>query len=84
MNLRIWNEGQQAQARLLKVDLGKEDMIGHTLKILDCLGRMVYEMLITQQVFQLDLSLLNGKGIFFLEVVDSCSQILEVDKISFH
>ena len=81
MNLSRRHANERTGEVLLKINLGKEtDFVGYTLKILDRLGELIYEMLITQPVFQLDVNRLPHRGVLYLEVVDECSQILEIEK----
>lgn len=85
MNQKIGKINGDINAHLLMVDIGDiSKTIGYTFKIIDFLGKVVYESLISTQVIDLDLKEIGGRGTYFLEVIDDSSQILEINKIMLH
>jgi hypothetical protein len=82
MNMNIHTESPDRSTSVLMIDMGDfGKMIGYTFKIIDYVGRVVYETLIRQQFLDFDLDWFGRKGIYFLEVIDNSSQILEIQKI---
>jgi hypothetical protein len=82
MNLNIRRSDPDNSLDQLMIDIGDiSKMIGYTFKIINYLGKVVYETLIDQQVFDLDLNSIGGRGTYFFEVIDESSQILEIKKI---
>jgi hypothetical protein len=85
MNHKLGSENPDTNVHLLMIDIGDiSRMIGYTFKIIDFLGKVVYESLISQQVIDLDLNQIGGRGTYFLEVIDNRSQIIEINKIVLH
>jgi hypothetical protein len=82
MNLNVSKTDPENSLNLLLIDIGDiSKMIGYTFKIINYLGNVVYESLISQQIFDLDLNTIGGRGTYFLQVTDDASQILEIKKI---
>lgn len=57
------------------------NMSAYTIKILNTLGTTVFENLVDQQLFTIDLSTLGEKGIYFLQIIDATSQIIDIRKV---
>jgi hypothetical protein len=67
---------------LLMIEIGDiSKMIGFTFKIIDFLGKVVYETIIQQPILNLDFKTIGGRGTYYLEVIDDSSQILEIEKV---
>jgi hypothetical protein len=82
MNLNISKADKDNSFNLLMVDIGDiSRMIGYTFKIIDYLGKVVYESLISQPIIDLDLDAIGGRGTYFIQVIDESSQILEIKKL---
>ena len=82
MNLNISKVDKENGFNLLMIDIGDiSRMIGYTFKIIDYLGKVVYESLISQQIIDLDLDTIGGRGTYFIQVIDDSSQILEIKKL---
>jgi hypothetical protein len=82
MNLNISRACPNLAFNRLMIDIGDiTTMIGYTFKIIDYLGKVVFETIIQQQVFDLDLNTIGGRGTYFLQVIDNSSQIVEIKKI---
>jgi hypothetical protein len=82
MNLNISKTDPENSLNLLLIDIGDiSKMLGYTFRIINYLGNVVYESLISQQIFDLDLNTIGGRGTYFLQVTDDASQILEIKKI---
>ncbi|MGB3947716.1 MAG: T9SS type A sorting domain-containing protein, partial [Bacteroidia bacterium] len=56
-------------------------MAGYTLTIKNNLGQNVFTSLINQQQFYLNLSTWTGNGIYFVHIIDSQSNTIEIKKI---
>ena len=56
-------------------------MAGYKLKILNIAGNVVFESYIDRQQFDLDLNTFGGKGIYYLQIEDDSSQIIDIKKI---
>lgn len=56
-------------------------MIGYTIRIDNTLGQTVFQSLITQQLFNIDLSGWSGNGTYFVYIIDSGSNTVDVKKI---
>ena len=82
MNLNIRKTEPDNSFNLLMIDIGDiSKMIGYTFKIIDYVGKVVYETIINKQVFDLDLNVFGGRGTYFVQVIDDTSQIMEIKKI---
>jgi hypothetical protein len=82
MNLSIRLADADKSFNLLMIDIGDiSKMIGYTFRIIDYLGKVVFETLIDEKLSDVDLSSIRGRGTYFMEVIDDASQILEVKKI---
>jgi hypothetical protein len=67
MNLNISKADKDNSFNLLMVDIGDiSRMIGYTFKIIDYLGKVVYESLISQPIIDLDLDAIGGRGTYFI------------------
>ena len=85
MNQKLSKENPDINVHLLMIDIGDiSKMIGYTFRIIDFLGRVVFESLISQQVIDLDINEFGGSGTYFLELLDDSSQIIEINKIVLH
>jgi len=85
MNQKLSKENPDINVHLLMIDIGDiSKMIGYTFRIIDFLGRVVFESLISKQVIDLDINEFGGKGTYFLELIDDSSQIIEINKIVLH
>jgi len=58
-----------------------ESMNGYTVKIDNMLGQTVFSSLIDQQEFYINISDWTGKGTYFVYIIDSNSEMIEVKKI---
>jgi hypothetical protein len=56
-------------------------MNNYRVKIINTSGQEVFNSLITQQLFDIDLSSLTGKGIYFMMLYDPQNNIIEMKKI---
>ncbi|MBP7103122.1 MAG: T9SS type A sorting domain-containing protein [Bacteroidales bacterium] len=66
----------------ITIDFGDfASMSGYLLKITNVSGQIIYYTPIYQQTTQLDLSTWTGKGIYFVQILDSQFQIIETKKI---
>ena len=69
----------QPDVILMDINLGEMD--GNSLKITNTFGQVVFNNVITQQTFDIDLSKLGGAGLYFLYVSDPNQTIKSVKKI---
>ncbi len=82
MNLKVRKSYPGRALKLLVVEFGEiSKMLGFTFRIIDFLGKVVFETIIDQEIFDLDLKILGGRGTYFLQVSDESSQIMEIEKI---
>jgi len=82
MNFNIRKSYPGQAISLLIVEFGEiSKMLGYTFRIIDFLGKVVFETIIDQEIFDLDLKILGGRGTYFLQVSDDSSQIMEIEKI---
>jgi hypothetical protein len=66
----------------ITVDYGNYALMnGYTLKIENSLGQTVFTTLITQQQSYIDLSTWSGNGIYFVHLIDSFNNTLDIRKI---
>ena len=56
-------------------------MVGYTVKIVNSLGQDVFNSLVTTQQFVIDLNTFGSTGIYYLQVIDGNSTILENRKL---
>jgi hypothetical protein len=56
-------------------------MAGYKLKIMNSLGNQVFESVIDRQLFNIDLNSFGGKGLYYLQILDNTSRIIEIKKI---
>ena len=64
------------------IDNGQfEKMTGYKLKIINGHGSTVFESMIDQKIFDLDLNTFGGKGVYYVQLMDTSSQIIEIKKI---
>jgi len=56
-------------------------MSGYTLKILNTLGQIVFSTSINQQTSYINLSTWTGKGLYYLQIIDPSSNMIENRKI---
>ena len=56
-------------------------MTGYKIKIINSLGNQVFESVIDKQLFDIDLNTFGGKGLYYLQIIDNSSQIIEIKKI---
>ena len=83
MNFNIAKRDPDFRLNLLMIDIGDiSKMIGYTFKIIDFLGKVVFETIINQPIIDLDLNALGGRGTYFVQVIDNSSQIMEIEKIT--
>lgn len=54
---------------------------GYTIKITNSLSQTVYESLVTKQTETIDLKTWTGKGIYFVHLIDSKSNTIDIKKI---
>jgi hypothetical protein len=57
------------------------DIVGYTIKIYSSLGVVVYETIINQPLYEINLSTWSGKGTYVLQVIDEQNAIKGVKKI---
>ena len=57
------------------------NLIGYTIKISNSSGVEVFQSLFDKQVFDLDMKKWKGKGIYFINIYDSNSNLIDVKKI---
>jgi len=57
------------------------NMNGFTIKILNSLGQQVFQSIINQQQFNIDLSSWSGNGIYFLHLINSQNNTVTIRKI---
>jgi hypothetical protein len=82
MNLNIRKSYPGQAISMLIIEFGEMSrMLGYTFKVIDFLGKVVFETIIDQEIFDLDLKILGGRGTYFLQVSDETSQIMEIEKI---
>ncbi len=56
-------------------------MSGYTLKIINSLSQIVFTTTINQQQSNIDLSTWSGNGIYFVQIMDAQSNIVDIQKI---
>lgn len=56
-------------------------MNGYTLKITNALGQVMFTSLIAQQQFTIDLSNWSGNGTYFIHIIDTQSNTIDIKKI---
>ena len=56
-------------------------MSGYTLKIVNSVGQDVFSALITTPLFVIDISTLGSTGLYFIQVIDGSSNVLENKKL---
>ncbi|MBP1630219.1 MAG: hypothetical protein H6Q15_1112 [Bacteroidetes bacterium] len=56
-------------------------MNGYSIQIYNTAGQMVYNQPINQQLFNINISTLTGKGLYYLKIIDSTNTIIETKKI---
>jgi hypothetical protein len=67
---------------LLNLNFGNYSLLnGYSIKIFNSLSQVVYNQLIIQQAETIDLSTFGGNGIYFLHVLNSQSNTVEIRKI---
>lgn len=54
---------------------------GYSLKIVNSLGQTVYNSWINKQGITIDLKSISGKGLYFVQILDSANNILEINKL---
>lgn len=66
----------------LTIDYGNYfSLNGYTLKIINSASQTVFNSPITQQQSSIDLSMWNGKGVYFVQIIDHQNQITDIKKI---
>lgn len=66
----------------ITIDNGNYSLMnGYTVSIKNLSGQTVYTKLVTQQQFNIDLSTLTGKGIYFINITDNLGKVIETRKI---
>jgi hypothetical protein len=67
----------------LNIDCGANfaELAGHSIKITNSLGQQLFQTLISQQMFTIDLATWNGNGTYFVYLLDPQGNIQEVKKI---
>ena len=55
-------------------------MTGYKIKIINSLGNQVFESIIDKQLFDIDLNTFGGKGLYYLQIIDNTSQIIEIKR----
>jgi hypothetical protein len=58
-----------------------QNMSDYTIKIVNTLGQTVFENLIDNQLFSVDVSAFGSTGLYFIQIIDDTSQIIDVRKI---
>jgi hypothetical protein len=56
-------------------------MASFKLKIINSVGNQVFESEIDRQLFDIDLNSFGGKGLYYLQIINNTSQIIEIKKI---
>lgn len=54
---------------------------GHSIKILDLMGVLIYESNLNQQLIQIDINDFGQTGLFFIQLINDSGQIIEIKKI---
>lgn len=57
------------------------NMMDFTIKIINTSEILVFESKITQQIFEIDINTFGNTGLFFIQIIDNTSQIIDVRKI---
>lgn len=66
----------------LTIDYGDySTMSGYTVKIINSLGQTVFTSLINLQQSTIDLNTWNGKGVYFVQIIDDKSHMTDIKKI---
>jgi hypothetical protein len=66
----------------LNIDYGNyANLNGYSVKIINALSQLIYNQAITQQSETIDLSTFGGNGIYYLHVLNSQSNTVEIRKI---
>lgn len=58
-----------------------EKMTDYKMIIINSIGSVIFESNITQQLFELDVSEFGQTGLYFIQIIDNTSQIVDVKKI---
>jgi hypothetical protein len=56
-------------------------MNGYQLKIIDQLGATVFETNVEDPIYEVNLSTWSGMGLYFIQVIDTSGQIIDIRKI---
>jgi hypothetical protein len=56
-------------------------MVNYTLRIRDILGTTVFETLIQQQLYEINLSTWTGKGTYLVELLDGNGRLVSLKKL---
>lgn len=57
------------------------DMSSYTIKILNNIGQTVFENLVDQPLFTVQMSTLGATGVYFIQIIDTQSQVTDIRKI---
>jgi len=58
-----------------------ENMTDYSIKIINTTGITIFESNVTQQLFEIDVSDFGQTGLYFIQIIDNSSQIIDVRKI---
>ena len=56
-------------------------MNGYKLKIINQLGSVVFQTNVEDPLYQVNLSTWSGKGLYFIQLIDSGDMIIDIRKI---
>ena len=67
----------------ITIDCGDDcsSLIGYTIKITNSLNQTVYESIVTQQIETIDLKTWTGIGVYFIHLLDSKNNTIDIKKI---
>jgi hypothetical protein len=77
--IKVYPNPTNNQITIDNGDLSK--MNGYSIKIINSIGQQLYQGLITQQQNTIDITQWGGTGIYYLQVIDSNGNIIEIKKI---
>lgn len=68
---------------ILYIDAGDkfEQMTDYQIKIINIEGFVIFESNVSQQLFKIDVSDFGQTGLYFIQIIDNSSQIIDVKKI---
>jgi hypothetical protein len=66
----------------ITIDNGDKNLVnGYTVKIFDIKGQEVFNQLVNQKQFLIDLNTWNGKGAYLIQIIDTDNKVIDTRKI---